>query len=196
MDKTYDKEAVSNPEVTKNGSAKEVVLTWYEKSDDKWKKLNGAPSNAGTYKVVASVEADDIYNGATTEKEFVIKKAMPMPNDVDNLVISKGEFLGTIKLPKGFRWKDKNVIADKLGVCQFEAIFTPNDILNYEIISVQLNVEVVTSTTSNHLPIITAKDKVLTVGDKFDDEIALNDVMAYEWKMIILQPRLKLSTIR
>ena len=146
--------------------------------------------------MVASVEADDIYNGATTEKEFVIKKAMPMPNDVDNLVISKGEFLGTIKLPKGFRWKDKNVIADKLGVCQFEAIFTPNDILNYEIISVQLNVEVVTSTTSNHLPIITAKDKVLTVGDKFDDEIALNDVMAYEWKMIILQPRLKLSTIR
>lgn len=180
MNKTYDKEAVSNPKVTKNGSAKEVVLTWYEKSDGKWKKLNGAPSNAGTYKVVASVEADDIYNGATTEKEFVIKKAMPMPNDVDNLVISKGEFLGTIKLPKGFRWKDKNVIADKLGVCQFEAIFTPNDILNYEIISVQLNVEVVTSTTSNHLPIITAKDKVLMVGDKFDDEIALNDVMAYD----------------
>ena len=53
-------------------------------------------------------------------------------------------------------------------------------ILNYEIISVQLNVEVVTSTTSNHLPIITAKDKVLMVGDKFDDEIALNDVMAYD----------------
>lgn len=34
------------------------------------------------------------------------------------------------------------MIADKLGVCQFEVIFTLNDILNYEIISVQLNVEV------------------------------------------------------
>lgn len=72
------------------------------------------------------------------------------------------------------------MIANKLGVCQSETIFTPNDILNYEIISVQLNVEVVTSTTSNHLPIITTKEKVLTVGDKFDDEIALNDVMVYD----------------
>lgn len=127
--------------------------------------------------IETSSEADSIYNGATTEKEFVIKKAIPTPDDVDNLVISKSQLLGTIKFPKGFRWKDTNVIADKLGVCQSEAIFTPNDILNYEIISVQLNVEVVTSTTSNHLPIITAKDKVLMVGDKFDDEMALNNVM-------------------
>lgn len=88
--------------------------------------------------IETSSEADSIYNGATTEKEFVIKKAIPTPDDVDNLVISKSQLLGTIKFPKGFRWKDTNVIADKLGVCQSEAIFTPNDILNYEIISVQL----------------------------------------------------------
>ncbi len=76
MDKKYDKEAVSDPEVKKTGSTKDVTFTWYQKTQDgTWKKLSSAPANAGSYKVEASVEADTNYKEASAKKEFVISKA-------------------------------------------------------------------------------------------------------------------------
>ena len=76
MDKKYDKEAVSVPEVKKTGSTKAVTFTWYQKTQDgTWKELSSAPVNAGSYKVEASVEADNNYKKASAEKEFVISKA-------------------------------------------------------------------------------------------------------------------------
>ena len=76
MDKKYDKEAVSDPEVKKTGSTKAVTFTWYQKTQDgTWKELSSAPVNAGSYKVEASVEADNNYKKASAEKEFVISKA-------------------------------------------------------------------------------------------------------------------------
>ncbi len=76
MDKKYDKEAVSDPEVKKTGSTKDVTFTWYQKTQDgTWKKLSSAPVNVGSYKVSASVEADTNYKEASAEKEFVISKA-------------------------------------------------------------------------------------------------------------------------
>lgn len=74
LDKQYDGNIVSNPEVKKTGSTKEVALSWYQKSGNDWKELTSAPVDVGTYKVVASVEADNNYNGASDELTFVISQ--------------------------------------------------------------------------------------------------------------------------
>jgi hypothetical protein len=74
MDKVYDGKA-AEPNVYKNGSSKALAATWYEKDGADWKKLSEAPSDAGTYKVALSLEADDHYYGAYTEQEFTISQA-------------------------------------------------------------------------------------------------------------------------
>ena len=74
LDKQYDGKIVSNPEVEKTGSTKDVTFTWYEKDGNDWKKLTSAPKNVGTYKVVANIEADNNYNGASDELTFVINQ--------------------------------------------------------------------------------------------------------------------------
>ena len=75
MDKAYDGNAVAEPEVNTTGSHKETTFTWYVKDGDNWEKISSAPTDAGIYKVVASVEADDNYNGTETQKEFTINQA-------------------------------------------------------------------------------------------------------------------------
>ena len=74
MDKKYDGIPVNNPDVEKTGSIKDVTFTWYQKDGGDWKELSSAPVEAGNYKVVVSVEADDNYNGASAELEFAISK--------------------------------------------------------------------------------------------------------------------------
>lgn len=73
--KTYDKNPISEPSVTKTGSSNDVVFTWYIADKNDWKKLDTAPSEVGRYKVVASVEEDSNYKGASIEKEFEITSA-------------------------------------------------------------------------------------------------------------------------
>lgn len=75
LDKKYDGNVVSNPSVNKTGSTNEVILTWYQMVGSEWKEISSAPSNAGKYKVVSSVEADDNYKEASDELEFEITKA-------------------------------------------------------------------------------------------------------------------------
>lgn len=74
LDKKYDGNAVNNPDIEKAGSAKDVMFTWFKKDGNDWKELSSAPADAGNYKVVASVEGDDNYNGASAELEFVISQ--------------------------------------------------------------------------------------------------------------------------
>lgn len=75
LDKKYDGKAVNEPSVTKTGSTKEVTFTWYQEENGTWKQLEEAPVNAGSYKVIASVEADESYKEAADEMEFTISQA-------------------------------------------------------------------------------------------------------------------------
>ena len=76
LDKQYDGNAVTigSDDLTKTGSTNNVTFTWYKKDGNDWTKLDESPVNAGNYKVVASVEADANYKGATAEKEFSISQ--------------------------------------------------------------------------------------------------------------------------
>ena len=78
LDKVYDEKPV-NPEqaVKKTGSTGAVTYKWEEKTDDNnWSIIKFAPTNVGTYRVTATVAADDDYREATSEpKEFKISQA-------------------------------------------------------------------------------------------------------------------------
>lgn len=76
LDKQYDGNTVTigSDDLTKTGSTNTVTFTWYKKDGNDWTKLEESPVNAGNYKVVASVEADANYKGATAEKEFSISQ--------------------------------------------------------------------------------------------------------------------------
>ena len=169
MNKTYDGTAVAEPDVEKTGSTKDVTFAWYQKDGDSWTELSAPPVNAGSYKVVASVEADDNYSGAETEMTFEISKVIPSYTLPADLIIKQGEALSTVKLPDGFTWKDDTQIADTLGTQPFKAVFTPEDTANYQTVEVDIIIEVVPALTPvNHIPTISAEDKTLTVGDTFD----------------------------
>lgn len=228
LDKKYDGNAVNNPDVEKAGSAKDVMFTWFKKDGNDWKELSSVPADAGNYKVVVSVEADDNYNGATAELEFVISqtanewtdelfiegwtygeqpnspiatskygevvftysdskdgtytdtvptnagtyyvkatvagnenysgleeivsfeisKAVPEYSIPTDLTIEQGNPLSTVKLPKGFTWKDGTQKADKLGKQTFKAIYTPEDTNNYQTVETDITVNVVAKTPS------------------------------------------------
>lgn len=81
MNKKYDGNAVGNPGVSKTGSTKDVIFTWFQANNGGWEPLDEAPVNVGSYKVVASVAEDGNYNGAETEKAFEIKSSgLPEPH--------------------------------------------------------------------------------------------------------------------
>lgn len=143
MDKKYDGKPVNNPDVEKTGSTKDVTFTWYQKDGDGWKELSSSPTNAGSYKVVASVEADNNYNGASVELEFIVNKAIPQFEVPTDLKVEQGQALSTVKLPDGFAWKDATQTANTLGKQTFKAIYTPKDTENYQTVETEITVNVV-----------------------------------------------------
>ena len=72
IDKTYDKNVISEPKVNKTGSSNDITFAWFVANGNDWTLLDNAPSDVGTYKVVASVVEDTNYNGTSIEKEFKI----------------------------------------------------------------------------------------------------------------------------
>ena len=78
LDKTYDGSPVhSTPTVEKTGSTGDVTYTWEKKKNaTDWESIAVAPIDAGTYRVTATVAADNNYEKASsTAKEFTISKA-------------------------------------------------------------------------------------------------------------------------
>lgn len=169
IDKTYDgKEAFVG--INQKGNSNAAVKTWYQLNEDGTEtQLSSAPINVGKYKVVATVDPNENYNGAQIEMTFEIFKAVPSYTVPSGLTMKQGEALSSIDLPEGFTWKDETQKADSLGTQAFKATYTPADTTNYETVDVEIPVEVLSAITpENQAPVINAKDQTLTVGDKFD----------------------------
>lgn len=79
LDKTFDNEAVEPSLIEdSNPGEGEVTYTFWKKNGNDWQTISGAPSGAGTYKVVGSVaETDNYAQGTTPEATFSIGKANP-----------------------------------------------------------------------------------------------------------------------
>ena len=168
LDKTYDGVSAFAP-TRQTGGSHSRVLTWYKDNNGVWEKIETAPTDAGYYKVVATVEGNSNFNSSQTEMIFEISKAQPSYTLPTDLVIKQGDALSTVSLPKGFTWIDDTQTADALGTHAFKAVFTPEDTTNYETAKVEIRVEVVPAISQvDKAPVIHAEDKTLTVGDTFD----------------------------
>lgn len=155
----------------------DVVFSY--SSEENGTYTNEAPKNAGTWYVKATVAGTENYTGLeSVPVAFEIAKAIPTYEKVTGLVLGQGQALSKIKLPEQFKWVDETMIADELGIHTFKAIYTPEDTANYQAIEIEVEVEVVpTPVELNHVPTISASDKTITIGDKFDPmkDVTAND---------------------
>lgn len=152
----------------------DVTFTYSSKENGTY--INEVPKNAGTYYMKATVKGNENYFDLESIVSFEIKKAIPTPEKVTGLVLGQGQPLIKIELPEQFKWVDETITADELGAHTFKAIYTPEDTVNYQMIEVEIEVEVVpTPVAINHIPTINASDETITVGEAFDP---LKDVTA------------------
>ena len=173
--RTYDGNqiALTEDDYTVNGSSGDITFAYQQKDgDDKWIDLDAAPTNAGTYRVTATVAEDEKYASATSNpREFTIAKANPAYDVPENLVAIEGQTLADVSLPKGFTWDaDETTSVGNPGKNEFTVTYTPADTDNYNTITgIKVTVKVsMKMVPLNEAPVINAEDKTLTVGDKFD----------------------------
>lgn len=174
-DKTYTGNPIvlSANDCDVTGSLGDITFSYQQQDGNgNWSDLDTAPSNAGTYRVKATVAEDGIYASAESEYvEFTINKATPKYDVPNGLEAIKGQTLADVTLPEGFTWDaDETTSVGNPGTNMFTVTYTPADTDNYktiERIKVTLKVHM-KWVALNEVPVINAEDKTLTVGDNFD----------------------------
>ena len=174
LDRTYGDSAValSKDSCDITGSRGDITFVYEQQDGDKWIKVDGVPTNAGTYRVKAILDEDADNASATSDpREFTIAKANPAYDVPENLVAIEGQTLADVSLPKGFTWDaDETTSVGNPGKNEFTVTYTPADTDNYNTITgIKVTVKVsMKMVPLNEAPVINAEDKTLTVGDKFD----------------------------
>ena len=133
---TYDGQAHS---LAISGDLPTGVTVTYEGNDKE---------NAGTYTVTAKFAGDyDNYEViADLTAVLIINKAMPVYTMPENLTICVEHTLADVTLPAGWTWEDSTLSVGGAGEKQFKAIFTPEDISNYNTVEESVTVTVVAHT--------------------------------------------------
>ncbi|MCR4991958.1 MAG: hypothetical protein K6A45_02830 [Lachnospiraceae bacterium] len=86
--------------------------------------------NAGTATATVTDVAGGNYNVSGTAT-FTIEKANPTYTVPTGLTALTGKTLGDVTLPNGWTWKDKDASVGATGANKFKAVYTPEDIVNY-----------------------------------------------------------------
>lgn len=175
LDRTYGDSAValSKDSCDVNGSTGDITFSYQQQDGNgNWSDLDTAPSNAGTYRVKATVAEDDTYASADSDYvNFTIAKADPSYNIPQNLEAIEGQTLADVTLPPGFTWEQPTTTSvGNPGTNMFTVTYKPADTDNYKTINgikVKLKVHM-NWVALNEVPVINAEDKTLTVGDKFN----------------------------
>ena len=174
LDRTYTDPAVALSKDSCNitGSRGDITFVYEQKDGDQWIKVDGVPTNAGTYRVKAMLD-EDADNASAESKyvEFTINKATPKYDAPNGLEAIEGQTLADVKLPKGFAWdKDAATSVGSAGDQEFTVTYTPDDTDNFEVVKeIKVTIKVHMKWVAlNEVPVINAEDKTLTVGDNFD----------------------------
>ena len=174
LDRTYTDPAVALSKDSCNitGSRGDITFVYEQKDGDQWIKVDGVPTNAGTYRVKAMLD-EDTDNASAESKyvEFTINKATPKYDAPNGLEAIEGQTLADVKLPKGFAWdKDAATSVGSAGDQEFTVTYTPDDTDNFEVVKeIKVTIKVHMKWVAlNEVPVINAEDKTLTVGDNFD----------------------------
>ena len=99
LDKVYDGQAVSEPQVSVTGSTGAITYEWYKKEESAtrsvtWTQLTEAPREVGSYKVVVTVAGDGNFEAAIVEKEFSISgqaTVVPTPGTSEETTTIPGQ---------------------------------------------------------------------------------------------------------
>ena len=129
-------------EYTYTGSKQTATVTGY---DEATMDITGnTGTNAGDYTVEVTSKTGKWADGSTdaVTAAWKILKADPKPEMPENLEGKKGDALSTVKLPDGFAWKDSTIVMEETGKQTFKATFTPEDTDNYNVIEVEIEVNV------------------------------------------------------
>lgn len=174
-DRTYNVNPIKleATDCTVNGSHGNITFSYQQQGGNgNWTDLDTIPTNAGTYRVTATVAEDEEYASATSDpREFTINKATPNYDVPQNLEAFEGQTLVDVTLPPGFTWEQPTTTSvGNPGTNMFTVTYTPADTDNYKTIKrIEVKLKVHMNWVAlNEVPVINAEDKTLTVGDKFN----------------------------
>ena len=101
---------------------------------------------AGDYTVTAALPETDTARNytltGTVTATFSVAKADPQVNLPAGLTATYGDTLADVILPAGWSWSDASASVGNVGANAFEAIFTPDDVQNYNTVSATVTVTV------------------------------------------------------
>ncbi|MBR3234659.1 MAG: Ig-like domain repeat protein [Atopobiaceae bacterium] len=144
--KVYDSQPVTDPSVTTPSDGK-VTYTYY---DSEGNQLDGAPTNAGSYSVTATVAASGIYAEGSCSKKFKISPAqtsMSLSFEVDGAaVVMKARVMGLYEADGSVHFHiygsgtysyipDRDINVEDLGNGVFAATLSSDEVVrgNYQI---------------------------------------------------------------
>lgn len=113
---------------------------------------NNENINAGVYEVIINISETDNYYPSSTSVSLVILKADPTLSSSSFISTGyEGDELSSVGIKSAssnvsgeFKWKNNNEEL-KLGLHQYEAIFVPKDSLNYNEVSILINVQTISN---------------------------------------------------
>lgn len=174
-DRTYNGNPIELKEndCTVNGSSGNIAFSYQQQDGNgNWTDLDTVPTNAGAYRVKATVAEDDTHASAVSEYvEFTINKATPKYDVPQNLEAFEGQTLADVTLRPGFTWEQPTTTSvGNPGINTFTVTYKPADTDNYKTINgIEVKLKVHMNWVAlNEVPVINAEDKTLTVGDKFN----------------------------
>ena len=136
---------------------------------------SGLPTNAGTYEITASIDAQGSYNAAasTNKLTLTINKVDPVYTVPTGLTATYGDTLADVALPEGFRWTDSSESVGAVGTKNTTVIYTPADTANYNTvtnIAVSVAVKAAAATvtaapTPNDLTYTGEAQELITAGE-------------------------------
>ena len=128
------------------GNTFEVQVTYSYTINNQ--EIEGLPSDAGSYKINAKFDEyvdgknKVYYSPITVQFEVDIEKAIPSFTKPTDLTAKEGQKLKDVSLSEGWSWEDPSLSVGKEGENTFVAIYTPEDVNNYETVSVELTIKV------------------------------------------------------
>ena len=136
-------------------------------SDEEMTQEVSAPTNAGTYYVKATFAGNDNDNAAKDATgNFSIAKAAPQYTEPTGLTATYGQTLVDVELPKGWTWNNAEQSVGGVGEHQFTAIFTPDDLDNYNTVEEDVTITVEKAELSDSQIKIEGDEPSFELGDE------------------------------
>ena len=139
----------------KNASSVTAAATGVEEGDSVTVTVTGgAETDAGMYTATAALTGTGAEYYALPEavtQTYTINQITPDYKIPTGLTAIIGKTLASVALPNGWSWSDSSASVGAIGNNEFTAVFTPDDTVNYNIVTETLTVTVEYATAETEL---------------------------------------------